>query len=552
MLLALSKLRLRPPPAWLYHYVKVSRAALPTLDALTLGQMIVGLRRLCDGMPLQKIDDFILDALDTLAGLEMGNGAYTTTQLGHFLGLTPHPSRVYASRQEKLGELEVWKQERVVTHGAEAAGVGQSADDVSRLVVALGEAVQVGNGSGDGSNGSAGGVKRHGIVSEVREALTVSPREPALAVAGGVRESSGGDSSGSGSWEQELLASVRKLRSSKGRGGFGDGSSDNSSSRGASSRAEEWGGSFSDDHSSSDSSDSDSESSALTMGGGDSSAHSESHPVRADADAHTPGEGLLAGLFPSQHPDTSTPQGNTPFTQHQSSPDLQESLQLNGLISLSSHVGKNRPDEAGPSEFSSSPIEGSMHSSSSSSGASSSSSGPSSSVGAVDESPSLPDTLLPKVRKSRARSSTARSLQNGPALGTPFSSGAAQNTDTAAPKSRARRTVSKVAQSPSTDGVSEPAATGSSSVSAAGGEQSHDKHATSNTSPAHVKTEQGKASTGTPRSTVQVILAPAIQAKQDRAQRQARLREAVMTMTSADRNARLSGKGGVVSVTAYE
>ncbi|MEW5320130.1 MAG: hypothetical protein WDW38_011227 [Sanguina aurantia] len=541
MLLALSKLRLRPPPAWLYHYVKVSRAALPTLDALTLGQMIVGLRRLCDGMPLQKIDDFILDALDTLAGLEMGNGAYTTTQLGHFLGLTPHPSKVYASRQERLGELEV-------------------------LVVELGGGGQVGDGSG------GGGGKRHGIVSEVREALAVSPREPALAVAGGVRESagggesssgnggSGGDGSGSGgcSWEQELLASVRKLRSGRGRGGFGDGSSDGSSSRvsrgaSSSSRAEEWGGSFSDDHSSSESGDSDgdSDSPAHTMRGGDSSAHSGPHPEHADADAHTPGEGSLAGLFPSQRPDASTPQGNPPFAQHQSSPGLQQSLQLNGSISLSSHEGESRPGEAGSSESSSSPMEGGTHSSSRSE-ASIGSSGSSSSGSAADESPSLPDSSLPRVRRGRVRSSTARALQEGAAPSTPPSSDAAQDANTAAPKSRARRPVRQVDQSTPTGGGSETAPTGSGSVPAAGGEQSRDQHAASATSPARVSTGQGRASAGTPGSTAQANLAPAVQAKQDRAQRQARLREAVMTMTSADRSARLSGKGGVVSVTAYE
>ena len=79
----LHRLNISPPPAWLYSFTNACRGKLTMrkLSALDLGSIINGLRGLNEKLELQKIEDFLLDALDTLSSMEVGGQEYARSQL---------------------------------------------------------------------------------------------------------------------------------------------------------------------------------------------------------------------------------------------------------------------------------------------------------------------------------------------------------------------------------------------------------------------------------------------------------------------------------------
>ncbi|GIL78910.1 hypothetical protein Vretifemale_8308 [Volvox reticuliferus] len=134
---SLAELSLLPPPAWVYNYVNAARMLMNAaprphssgssgdgggsgtaaaagrrlaaaaagrdepslsagLSAMDLGQIITSLRRLngssCTGSGgggLAKVDEFLGEAEQRLASMEMGSGGYARQQLGAFLAMSP-------------------------------------------------------------------------------------------------------------------------------------------------------------------------------------------------------------------------------------------------------------------------------------------------------------------------------------------------------------------------------------------------------------------------------------------------------------------------------
>jgi hypothetical protein len=100
----LHRLEISPPPAWLYSFTNACRGQLTMrkLTALDLGSLIHGLRGLNQKLDLQKIDDFLLDALDTLSSMEVGGQDYTRSQLSYLQGMRVEP-QASSNHQANVG-----------------------------------------------------------------------------------------------------------------------------------------------------------------------------------------------------------------------------------------------------------------------------------------------------------------------------------------------------------------------------------------------------------------------------------------------------------------
>ncbi len=80
---SLQRLSISPPPAWVYSYVGACRRQMAAgrMSALDLGTVVNALKA---DRKLQKVDDFVVDALDALSTMELGSQAYTQQQLRYF------------------------------------------------------------------------------------------------------------------------------------------------------------------------------------------------------------------------------------------------------------------------------------------------------------------------------------------------------------------------------------------------------------------------------------------------------------------------------------
>ncbi|GLI66024.1 hypothetical protein VaNZ11_009729 [Volvox africanus] len=171
---SLAELSLLPPPAWIYNYVNAARTlmnAAPAsrspvgvgggdcgtgaavagrrsagaaaadrdesqlsagLTAMDLGQIITSLRRLNGSSStstsggLAKVDEFLGEAEQRLAAMEVGSGAYARQQLGAFLAMSPEQAGLTVMVPSMVPEHHGYIEDDVNGANVVAASAGAS------------------------------------------------------------------------------------------------------------------------------------------------------------------------------------------------------------------------------------------------------------------------------------------------------------------------------------------------------------------------------------------------------------------------------------------
>lgn len=176
---ALARLGVSPPPAWLYSYVKAAQAMRESgrLLPVDLGTMINALNVLNTDRDLQKVSDFVIDAMDTLSAMEVDSQAYTRQQVEYMQGLRWSPQQVRSAMATNLPQA------------AAAAAPAEAEMGVQAV------AVQAVSGASGGSSSARNGSISHELLRRPEMPASLDAAEghfsspllgrPQLALAGG-------------------------------------------------------------------------------------------------------------------------------------------------------------------------------------------------------------------------------------------------------------------------------------------------------------------------------------------------------------------------------
>lgn len=146
MVWALGRLQIRPPPAWLYAYVKSAKARLHEFGVLDLKQAMEGLQAINgppQGQQLQKVDDFVAEVAEALVSLQLQVQAQQQAQAGQPKQEVLTPRQQRALRKQAAAEAAAV----AAATAAEAVEAAAALNGTGLGHTAAGEELSAGSGS---------------------------------------------------------------------------------------------------------------------------------------------------------------------------------------------------------------------------------------------------------------------------------------------------------------------------------------------------------------------------------------------------------------------